>query len=1416
MILMKVYLVGAAVLLFLLLGMPAFGQSANASLSGTITDSSGGVLPKVNVTATNNATGIATSTVTNEAGVYTFPSLQPGIYKVTAELAEFQTSSFTDVSLRNSEQARLNFTLQLRKLKEEVEVTASSEQILLESGSSVGLALPEGKTTELPLVNNNVLDLLKVMGGVMMTDQNPVFAAGTTYMGGVSASDINLQRDGVSINEVRWESGLNSALRLNNEMIGEFQLILAPVDAEMGRGNGQMQLITKSGTNNYHGSLVWSLQNTGLDSNQFFLNKTNTNPNYRNLNEYTISAGGPIIKNKTFFYVLWDQALARERYPTSTMVLTPCARKGIFRYFDNWVPGNALAATVNSGFTPTTPSVDRNGNPVAPATNPDGTPFTGKLESYYVFGQLLKNPQTNDCSDFNPATDVVPGTAWDPYRTQLDPSGFISRFTGLMPLPNNYTTVGDGLNTAADLWTRGQNGGDNVFGMAEDNNRKQINVKIDHSFNQRNRVSGTYSFEKDTADDSFATWPNGYGGAIVRKPQMFSLAYTAYVKPTLLNEFRFAMSRTNAITYDALDNPSTGTQMKQLMQTLLPTKDFSGYQGLPLLVGPGSGALGFQTDVFSTGAFFLGVPASNPVGSRGNLPVTFGGFDPRWTFADTVSWTKGRHAFKGGIEVRRAKSYQEREGSGSFFNDANVYASAVGGATAYAPVIGIGYPNQVGLAGFSGFGAVGEMQGLLNYMSGSLANVRQYLFVNSPTALTWNNYSNGEDQQVFDIRLHEISSFFKDDWKVSNSLTLNLGLRWDWYGVPYVNSGMTVGLEGGSSSIFGISGNSFEGWLGTTPGTGGTLTNQIFVGPNSPNPDQQVFNDDYNNFGPAVGFSWQLPWFGKGTTTLRGGYQASFLPVDRADGFVGAIANTVGTSFRNVYTGTTGDPYLDIAHLSSYVPVPIPATAIPLAPISITDRTTTLSVYDPNLRDPYVQNLTLALVRNIGSNVTLDLRYVGTLSRKLLGTVNINTPNFIGNGLLEAFNAARSGGESPLLDKLFNGVNISGACGPVGSVCGGVLQTGAAQLRNSQMMNSSFQTFQSLLANGNYSGLAAALAVANYIPYYAGNGSLPAIPTGVNGALLRYTGTPENFIYTNPQFAAANLTGNMSYSNYHSFQAQVTVRPTKGISLVSTYTWSRLLGLNSGPYTDPTDRAADYSLLAGNRAHQLVTYGTWDLPFGQDRFLFKGVGRGINAIIGGWQMSWIGTVNSGSPNSITAATMLYNGGVPDFVGPAGSFDTKMGQVSWVPGAIGGNYFNDKYVKVRDPQCSGISPDLQGSCSLTAIALASDPSVIVFQNPQPGTRGNFGMNNITNLGRWNVDAALTKSFKIAEGKQLSIRIDALNVFNHQTPSLGDALVSSRLYIANAPDFNMTTTTYPFGFINEKVGNRNFQAKIRFDF
>ncbi len=1368
---------GALLSLFLLVtATQAFGQSSNASISGTVTDPSGGVLPGVTVTAANTATGVVVNAVSNSAGVYNFSSLLPGVYKVSAEMKGFQTRTFTDVQLGNAAQLRLNFKLDVGQIQETVEVSVAGDRLLLESSSSVGDVLPENEVRQLPLTSQNVLDLSKVMGGVIQTNdaifgEGMGLGGGGTTFAGVSPAMVNVQRDGIPMSDVRWPTGINSATRLNPDLVGEVRMVLAPVDAEAGRGNGQVQVQTKAGSNEYHGAIAYNGQNSFLDPNTWSNNRSGINAPWRNLQEYTLSIGGPIVKNKTFFFALWDQQFARQRYARQSLSLTPCAQRGIFRYYDNWSNGNVFQATTG-GSNPTVRVVNADGTPTAQyipylnPSDPNSGPHNGILRYASVFGPLMNTPTQPDCSDA-----VVQGAPWDAYRNGMDPTGYISNFINIMPKVNNYE-VGDGLNTAGSRWNQTIRGADNLYGVGEDTQRKQINVRIDHNFNQNHRVNGSWSYENNWADDTFANWPeNSYGGKVERRPQVFTVNLVSTFRPTLLNEARAGMMRNGNNILSPLKNPD----VKDKMIALLPKVN-----GQPMIVGPGDTNVNFSPDCFPycPPNAAAGTP-SNPFGGRGML--SYDGFDTssRWTFGDTLTWTKGEHSFKFGGEYRSSGSY----GAVGWVMNASWQSLvptpfAAGGASPYSPN-GITPFLIPGLAGIYA-GNQQNMGSLLNFLSGSIASMRQYYYLNSPTQTDWSNYLE-EDYPIRDFHQNEWAFFFKDDWKIHPDLTLNLGLRWDYYGVPFIKSGMTAGLEGGGAALFGISGRSWEEafWQ---PGDRSDLTRSIFVGPNSPNSDMSVYEKDMNNFGPAIGFAWQLPWLGKGQTTVRGGYQISYMPAARVSNIADTLGTPPGSTYMASYSGDpVTKPYLNLASLVS--PVPIPAGIAPMTPIPLTDRAMNISAFDPNYKTPYIQNLTLAISRNITSNLAVDFKYIGTLSRKMLGTTNINPPNFTTNGLRQAFDSARAGGESALLDDMLS--SVRGA------------QSGASFLRNSWDMAYQIGVYsfvRNLLANGNYASLANSI---NYL------GATP-------GDWLRGSGNyPENYIKTNPQFNNANYRSNSDSANYHSLQAQVTLRPTHGISLTGTYTWSKNLGY-AGTETDPLNRRGDYTVLAGNRSHVFVTYGTFQLPFGPGQ-KFGSSSTGVLAkLIENWEGSWILNLRTGTPLSVTAQSMLYANGVPDMVG---QFDFDSVGVYWPHGAAAGNYFANKYHTIKDPQCSSISADLQSICTLQAIA--DDTGQVIFQNPKPGTQGNFGRNRMDGPGEWTLDMAMSKGVRITESTNFQIRLDANNLFNHPVPSYQSFGSGMRIIVAQPPIVDINNAN-PFGYLDNKVGTRTFQITARVNF
>jgi hypothetical protein len=426
----------------------AFAQGGGtAALSGIVQDQSKALIPGVSVTATNVDTGIKLTTVTNEAGAYVFPSVLLGKYTLSASLPGFRTTTYNDLNIGNA-QVRQDITLEVATAATNVEVTATADAVLRESSASIGDVLTQERTQQLPLVGANVLDLMQVMPGMKTGNFTAIGAFDTDTFTGQYANTVNVTRNGMSVNSGRNDPnifGLQSTVNINPDLVGEIRLILSPIDPEY-RGNAQIQISTRSGTNRYSGSATWRVHNTAMDSNTWQNNHTpftdpstgkvrNSTPlDWANRHQYTLSYGGPIVRNKTFFFASWDQQLNYSRTHINSVVFTDTARMGIYRYFPGWNPANPITVqTPITGSTTTqvAASVDIFGNPTPPPDN-------AALRCFSVFGTRRYDENTNalvpisasDASSFCPGGTFVFGPStgtgiWDTSRQTADPTGYI-------------------------------------------------------------------------------------------------------------------------------------------------------------------------------------------------------------------------------------------------------------------------------------------------------------------------------------------------------------------------------------------------------------------------------------------------------------------------------------------------------------------------------------------------------------------------------------------------------------------------------------------------------------------------------------------------------------------------------------------------------------------------------------------------------------------------------------------------------------------------------------------------------------------------------------------------------------------------------------------------------------------------------
>jgi hypothetical protein len=270
---MKGFLLAALVLLSCVMPIRAAAQSSNATLGGTVGDASRALIPGVTITATNIQTGIVSTVVSNETGAYQFASLQPGVYKVSAELPGFQTQTYNDVVLGISQQVRLNFTLQVGGQAQTLEVSVAADTLIATMSASVGAVLPEYKVRDLPLGGRDVIDLIQTTAGVR--DSN--FAGAPT---GFTMKT----RDGIPVNQGRHAF---TQTFISPDLIDEVRIIVAPVDAETGHGSGQVPMATRWGTNDFRGSVFWSNRNSVWDASTF-------SNNFRNAPSNPCAPGKPL------------------------------------------------------------------------------------------------------------------------------------------------------------------------------------------------------------------------------------------------------------------------------------------------------------------------------------------------------------------------------------------------------------------------------------------------------------------------------------------------------------------------------------------------------------------------------------------------------------------------------------------------------------------------------------------------------------------------------------------------------------------------------------------------------------------------------------------------------------------------------------------------------------------------------------------------------------------------------------------------------------------------------------------------------------------------------------------------------------------------------------------------------------------
>ncbi len=349
---MRLRIVACSVLIAALAGICLHAQSVSARLEGSLRDQSQAVIPGVSVTATNESTNISATSVTNEAGRYVFLSLTPGVYTVSAELPGFKKAVRTGFVLQIGDSKTFDITLETGDVTQEVTVLSEAPLIDLTS-TKIGSVVEARQVLDLPLNGRNAMMLFYLAAGA-----NPLDRLGSQQqvggIDGLAPHTNNVKVEGVFTGNAGYDyTPAYPNTPVPQEAIGEYRITTSGAAADAGRGSGaKVSVYLKSGSNQIHGSVFEYNRNTILAANNFFNNRQNAPRPQVNRNQFGTSLGGPIIKNRTFWFGTVEWQRQRQGFVQNRQVYTDDMRKGNFRY--NTQRANSVA------------DVDRNGIPLVP------------------------------------------------------------------------------------------------------------------------------------------------------------------------------------------------------------------------------------------------------------------------------------------------------------------------------------------------------------------------------------------------------------------------------------------------------------------------------------------------------------------------------------------------------------------------------------------------------------------------------------------------------------------------------------------------------------------------------------------------------------------------------------------------------------------------------------------------------------------------------------------------------------------------------------------------------------------------------------------------------------------------------------------------------------------------------------------
>src|SRR5229473_1593927 len=604
----KVFLVVMAWIVGLCIPSVMYGQ-ATGSFSGTVTDKSGSVVAGATVKAISEGTGASRESKTDDAGHYVIPLLPVANYTLRVEFTGFQTVERRAVRLQVDEQRELDFTLSPAAVASQVEVSAT-EVAVETTNPSLGQVITSERVAQLPLNGRDFVHLATLTPGTSQeTNPNSFFTSGadsevaargsfSLSVGGSRPNATDWLLDGVDNNELTAGGiGIFSSI----DDVQEFKVLTYNYSAEYGTRAGPTVLVTsKSGSNAFHGSLFEFLRNTSLDAKSFFA----TTPEKFNLNQFGGSIGGPIRKNKTFFFVDGEQKYQRHGITFTGLLPSEAMRTGDFSAdpFGNPVSGIVIV----------------NPNMVGASTNPNVFP------NIYFHCDPAGNPLAA-----NPNGLQAPGAACNKI-----PAGLINNIgqglANLYPTPN-ANNLAAGFNFVSEP----------VRKLDE----TKLDIRLDHNFSSADNAFARFSY-----DDAVSFVPGGFTGGfaeanafgsnqgIINKARQIAIGETHVFSPTTVNQASFGYNR----IFNYITSQGTGTcESNKIVPGGIPGANL-GCPNSGTTCTAGAYSCGLVSTLLIAGYWSLG--------DRGFSP--FQGGTDIFSFSDSLDIIRGKHDVKVGATIR--------------------------------------------------------------------------------------------------------------------------------------------------------------------------------------------------------------------------------------------------------------------------------------------------------------------------------------------------------------------------------------------------------------------------------------------------------------------------------------------------------------------------------------------------------------------------------------------------------------------------------------------------------------------------------------------------------------------------------------------------------------------------------------------